>query len=179
MEKICLLVIFILSTQIVDGQTTVDEKVKAIRQEYQKINSNLSSYKKMDVYYTDPAAYWNNRHYTGFLNSKNELDKLTFSIGEEGYWSNYEYCFKNGEVFFIFIHSGQPDGSEKQQRIYIWNKTIINALLKEKTVDDNRKISEIENKRDDTIMENVTNETRNNLQGLEVDVSNFYKAMNN
>lgn len=179
MKKYFYLIVFILSAQFLDAQSTVDKQVLAIRNEFQLINSHLNNYIKKEVFYTVKDRYWNNVHYTGYLNSGNELVKLTYSIGEEGYWGNYEYYFKNGEVFFIFIHSGEPDGSEKQERIYIWNKTIINALLKEKTAEDKRNISEIENKRDDIIMENVINETKNNLNGVDIELTKFYSALNN
>ncbi len=161
----------------------VDLKMKQIREEYDKIESNRQSgaLKEYSIYYTDSVAYWNNTHYTAFYDEQSNLVLLTYSIGEEGYYGNYEISFKDRKPFFILSTSGEPDGKESQGRIYIYNDRIINALIKEKSPDQTLDFSQIENKTDNSIMDNVNNSNSGyssdgNLRGVGYELCKLYKG---
>lgn len=176
MQKLAFLFAFILCAYILRSQTIVDEQIKSIRKEYLSINSNLNTLIKNEVYYTDDKAYWNNTRYTAYYNLNHQLVRLNFAIGEEGYWSEVEYYFKDGQIMFIYIYSGEPDGSEKQERIYFWKSEIFHALIKLKAAGDKRTFSDIPNKPHRNIMNNLGAETKKYLESIENELQKFYEA---
>jgi hypothetical protein len=180
--------VFILS---LNGQENIEEKIHAIRNEYKKINLELESYtKKLSI--KEIIYYYYNRvspdsvHTTsitdaseiyGYFNKNKELVLLTNEYrGEENSWHDYQYYFRNGEVFFIFIREG-ADEEETQKRIYFWDGKIIRALIKEKKWDDKRNISEIENRRDDFIMDKVEEQSLYFLKDTKNFIEDFYKGL--
>ena len=176
MKKLVYFLVFIMPALCLPAQSLVDEQVKSIKKEFEWINLNLDDFIKNEINYTNENAYWDNTHYTAYINSNHELVRLNFSVGEEGYWSQHEYYFKHGKIFFIYIYSGEPDGSEKQVRIYFWDNTIIHALLKQKLSDEPRSITDIPNKRFDAVMDNVTMETYRYLESVENELKKYYEA---
>jgi hypothetical protein len=121
--------------------------------------------------------YWNSTNYTGYFNPSNQLALLKFSRGEEGYWSEFEYYFRDEELFFIYIHSGEPDGAEKEARIYFSSKVIVQALLKSRAAGDEKKMADLENRRYDSVMDNLEKSSREHYIGVETEVSQFRAAM--
>lgn len=179
---------FVLS---LNGQENIEEKISAIRAEFKKINSELESYtkklsKKEIVYYyynqvsadsVQTTSFVDFSYIYGYFNKNKELVLLTNEYrGEENSWQEYNYYFKNGEVFFIYTRTGQNE-EETQMRIYFWDEKIIRALIKEKKWDDNRNISEIENKRDDYIMDNVEEKSLFFLKETKNFIEDFYKGL--
>ncbi|BDA78556.1 hypothetical protein LPTSP3_g14860 [Leptospira kobayashii] len=172
--------IYVLSHSLY-AQTNKQDQIGNIRKEYQKINSELGSYRERKVTWQPPkpyeGSYMDHVNYTGYLNSSHDLILLKFSRGEEGYWAEYEYYFKNKELLFIYIYSGEPDGKEKQERIYFWNKKIIQALIKEKFAEEKKTINDLENKTYDTIMNDINKFARDFLNDAETERKKFYQAL--
>jgi len=141
------LAIFCFAFSFSSAQSDVDSQIKEIRKEYQRINAQLNTFQKVESYFNNGANYSLNQRYTGFIDKNNKLVLLKFTLGEEGYRSDTEYYFKDGNIMFIFTYSRQPDGEESQDRIYFKDKKIIQTLTKLKPAGDNRSINDIENKR--------------------------------
>jgi hypothetical protein len=182
MKQIHMMLVFMILTSYsllpIYAQSTVDEQVNDIRMMCQKINSELHLFEEKNVRWDAGASYWNSTNYTGYLDASKQVVMLKFSHGEEGYWGNYEYYFNNGEIGFIFIHSGEPDGTEKQESIYFWNKAIIRANIKQKPSDQTRSMDDLEEKTNDEIMNRVGESTQMFLTGVDTEIRNFREAMN-
>lgn len=170
-----LLILF--SVPHIHSQSTKEELVNDIRIKRHKINSELNSYTEKVVRWDAGASYWNSTNYTGYLDASKQVVLLKFSHGEEGYWSHYEYYFANGEIVFIFIHSGEPDGTEKQESVYFWNKEIIQAYLKQKPSNESRPIDDLEEKPNNEIMARVGESTEIFLRGVDTELRNFHDAL--
>jgi cytochrome oxidase assembly protein ShyY1 len=168
-----LLLVFTIS---IKAQST-EELIKSIRSEYQKINSNIDTYTQKEAYYTEEEAYWMNVQYTGYLDNKNQLVLLKFSVGEEGYWSSYEMYFKDENIIFIYNESGEPDESERQDRIYFHNRRIIRALMKSKSGSLNKTFDQIENINNVEIMNDVEQSSIDYLKNVDAHVSQFWQVL--
>ena len=165
-------------TPLAAGQDPVQAEIKRTRKDYQKITSELKNYKKIEVRWeSGTASPGVGTTYTGYFDPANKLVLLKYARGEEGYWSEHEYYFRDEEIFFIFIHSGTPDGAEKEERIYITSKLILHALLKTKAAGDSRKIGDLENKRYDAVMDNIDASSRTYYLGVEAELSHFNEAL--
>jgi hypothetical protein len=175
-----LVVLIFLSGQSVTAQLTKEAQIISIRKEYQKINKELGSYKKKEATWKPEnsydGSYMDHLKYTGYYNSSGQLVLLKYKRGEEGYWSLYEYYFKNNEIFFSFIHSGDPEGGETEERIYFWDKKIIQAYLKTKPVDNETRIEG--NEVNDVFMKDVERQTEYFLLQVKDSIDKFKQALN-
>lgn len=149
-----------------------------IRTARQSVHSELDSYTEKVVRWDAGTSYWNSTTYTGYLDDAKQIVLLKFSHGEEGYWANYEYFFRQGEIAFIAIHSGEPDGAEKLETIYFWNREIIQAYVKQKPSGEPRSLDELEERFHDEIMSRPGEFTQSFLNGVETELRNFREAMN-
>ena len=146
----------------------IDIQIQHIKDEYSSIAEaqKLGKLEKRDIYYEDMEAYWNNTDYEAYYNAENQLVLLTFDVGEEGYFSYYEYYFKDRKPFFVFKQSSDPEDNETEERIYIYNDKIVRALIKENPSTEIRIFSEIQNKEDKKIMDNIEKSSKNILNEI-------------
>jgi len=174
------------------AQNVMEQKLDEIRKEYQKINSELESYvKKVSIeeipyYYMhyegdslviDGQTVFDECETYGYFNNNNELVLLTNKYaGEEGTWYDYQFYFKNEQVFFILMSDG--DGrTETQERIYFYEGKIIQALIKRKSYYDERDFSDIKNERYDFVMDNIEDQTLKKLKFTKSFIDNFYEGL--
>ncbi|RLD68048.1 MAG: hypothetical protein DRI95_03840 [Bacteroidetes bacterium] len=172
-----LIIIIFIGNLSVYSQETIENQIKEIRKDYVEITSNINNYQKKEAFYTNDQAYWMNTAYTGYLNDVNKLVYLTYEYGEEGYGATIHYYFKNKKIIFMFIESIDPDGNKTQERIYFWDDKIIKALIKEKNNADKRPFSEISNKKNEELWQDIDQSSKIKLSGVEQDRTQFFSAL--
>jgi hypothetical protein len=165
------------TVQSAAGQNAVKAEVNRIRKDYLKINAELKTYRKVEARWDAGEHYWNSTDYTGYFDRSDQLALLKFAHGEEGYWSEHEHYFRDGELFFIYVHSGTPDGEEKEERIYFSSKVIVQALLKSKAAGDTTRMADLENKRHDSVMDNIDAASKEHYLSVATEVGHFNEAL--
>jgi hypothetical protein len=119
-------------------------KLTIIRKEHNNIKSSLPAYSIKEVNSTDQQYSYENREYKGYFDSSNHLVLLTFYIADEGYGTNYEYYFKEGQCFYIFRDNDwEPINEKSQEFVSIYNGEVISFLIKKKTYEDETPFSKI------------------------------------
>lgn len=115
------------------------EKILEIREEFQKIESSVNTYKikewKYNVSEYEDEVYDVKAYYDG-----EELKKmiLEFAFGHGG--ESTEYFLKDNKVFFVFGQQAYESSAigpytYRQFRTYIYDDKMIRVLKKEKTVE--------------------------------------------
>ncbi len=77
----------------------------------------------------------------------------------------------------MFIESIDPDGNKTQERIYFWDDKIIKALIKEKNNADKRPFSEISNKKNEELWQDIDQSSKIKLSGVKQDRTQFFEAL--
>ncbi|MFN8255201.1 MAG: hypothetical protein U0W24_05895 [Bacteroidales bacterium] len=156
-----------------------DQKIKKIREEYNKIEAlrKSNALNELTADYIDSVAYWNNTRYKGSFDEAGNLVFLTYSAGEEGYSSEVQIYFKDHKPFFTFTVSTDPEGNLEEERVYLYNDQLVKVLEKRKSAEDNREISEIESMENGEMMKDIKNSSLNILNGIAVELNRYLSAL--
>ncbi len=122
-------------------ELTQEDKIKYIKDEFSKIEKNLSSYKHKTAAYEggrgeEGAEYWVSIKWEAYYNN-GKLVKLIEASGEEGYFGTTSYFYDENEDFFFAFNHLEYDGDPIEEvRVYIREGVVIDALKKTATGND-------------------------------------------
>ncbi len=114
-----------------------NEKKTFVREKYIDIENHLKEYTKTSyidqpVENQPPVGY-----YYFWKNSNNQIVKIYWEFGEEGYGESQSYYFFNDSLFFVYKENCEPnwDMDEfaqdcEQTRIYLYDEQIFDYLAK-------------------------------------------------
>jgi len=153
-----------------------ESKIKKIKEEYSRIESlrKTGELQAYNIAYLDSIAYWNNTHYTALYDDQSKLVLLTYGIGEEGYYSENEIFFKDRKPFFAYSQSRDADDRQSQERIYIYNDQIVEALVKLKSPEDTREFSEIKNAEKTDLLKDLNRSSSNIIGWIEDELARLF-----
>lgn len=152
--------------------------VEIINTKFNSIENSLNAYTVEELYYTDTENYMLNASYTAYTKG-GELVKLVEETGEEGYGIKNSFYFDDGDAYFMFQETTDPDGNEEQKSIYISNGKVVEAMTKFKDVNDMRSFDQIELKPDLEIINSENNNTKAIMEWVKTAKENYLKAKEN
>jgi hypothetical protein len=121
-----------------------DSAILSIRNEFNKINSNMKICKKKIFSYSDAKSNPGKIDFEAYYMPHGRLVKIIALIKNGKVDKHFEYYCKGNAVFFMFLKEKKPDETLSEERIYIDdNHHVVKALIKEKHAGDMRDFSKI------------------------------------
>jgi hypothetical protein len=132
-----------------------EKYMNIIKNERDEILNSKKDY-RVEVAFHQGDHYWNNTNYTGYFDKSNNLRLLTFSINDEGYATDCQYFYNQGEVFYILNNQNVERMNEtSEEQVFIYNGKVLSAYYKNKTIEDKTPFSEIKSVIKEDFPENI------------------------
>ncbi len=161
--------LLIISMQVFSQ--TFDEKKDWVREKYSAVENNLENFTKKEYINQPDKNYPPIGYYEFYFNSKNQLVKATYSMGEEGYSYEENYYFENEKLFFVYTEDCVPNWEMEefaqdcfQSRTYLFNEQVFDCLIKEVKADDER--SYIPNEKSEGDYNKITQQELDNAKKI-------------